>query len=75
MEGLYQVGDVMPTNVRINDALRALPMFRCKDSLKDYQVDNNIPLSLHPFRVVNHIVRPLIESLILTQTSKPGWKF
>lgn len=60
----------MSTNVRINDAMRAHPAFRNKQSLEEYQAINNISSETHPFRVVNKIIRPIIEKLISTQKMK-----
>lgn len=60
----------MSTNVRINDAMRAHPAFRSKQSLQEYKDKYDIPLETHPFQVINRIIRPIIETLIKTQVDK-----
>ena len=32
-----------------------------------------VPLDMNPFHVVNRIIRPILESIIVTQTLKPDW--
>ncbi|TPX48064.1 hypothetical protein CcCBS67573_g10219 [Chytriomyces confervae] len=51
-DGYYLATDVVLMGVQINDAKFAHPAFHSKESLNKYQVDNDIPLMLHPYKVL-----------------------